>query len=860
MTTLSRKGMLEAKAPAVPGRGHGMGIGTYWLMAYAALVVVLLLALAGAATIFGANEARIMERHLRAYSGTLGQEVSNRTAAVRGQLKRWRDDPGLRAALLDGRPSILRDKEAELELLVPGALAVMVFTSEDTAPGGLAAQRLSFAGLDMVQQVKNQRLISPLEAHRVHQEDEHLAIAGPVTDVDGGEVLGVVHIMLPLSLLPHAAAAAPGQGYVLFRQRVGDQVVAVSARDVEQPPPRAPSVRLPIADTRLELLAWAPSPGLLGGGQLPMLAGLYGLSLLLAAAALGLPYHLLRRGVEADLSGMVALTTDAVAQRPLQNGRGHVRELVAATETLRRRLRELAPSHQAAPGFPPELALSAPEVAGDELDMDGSFGLELPADNGEAVAAPLGPASADARAAAGARVPPQIFRAYDIRGLVGSELNDRVFRLLGRAVGSEAAAQARRTCVIARDQRPSSAGFAEALAAGLRESGCDVVDLGVVPTPLAYQAAFERGAASAAIVTASHNPADYNGLKVVLAGRAASQDQIRGLCERIERGDFERGAGTYIELDPVADYIRAVCDDVTLARPMKLVVGCGFATASRVAPALFRALECEVVELDCGLDAEQADRRMPDPSQPKNLLALGDAVIDAGAELGVAFDADADRLGIVDSLGKFIAADRILMLLASDVLARSPGSDIVYDVKCSHHLGAAVLQAGGRPVMWRSGHSFIKQKMRELDAPLGGEYTGHFVVAERWNGFDDALYAAARLLEVLALDPRPSTEVFADFRVGNGTPELFLPLAGDAAAEIMQAVLALADQLDGVEVNVLDGLRAEFDQGWGLVRASNTQPGLVFRFEADDQIALNKIQDLFRRMMDLVAPELALPF
>jgi phosphomannomutase/phosphoglucomutase len=251
---------------------------------------------------------------------------------------------------------------------------------------------------------------------------------------------------------------------------------------------------------------------------------------------------------------------------------------------------------------------------------------------------------------------------------------------------------------------------------------------------------------------------------------------------------------------------------------------------------------------------------MLDPSQPQDLGALGDAVIGAGADLGLAFDADGDRLGVVDAAGTFIAADRVLMLLAADVLARAPGSQIVYDVKSSHRVGAEVLQRGGRPVMWKSGHSFLKQKVRELGAPLGGELSGHIVFADRWNGFDDAFYAGARLLEVLAADPRPSTEVFADFRVGICTPELFVPLARGDDAGIMQSVLELARRLDDVEVNTIDGLCIELDDGWGLIRASNTRPGLVFRFEADDQAALSKIQDRYRRMLARVAPDLSVPF
>jgi phosphomannomutase/phosphoglucomutase len=853
---------------AAPDSVDGFGLGTYWWIAYAAAAVVLLLALLGATVIFGANESRMMERHLGAYSATLAQEMSNRTSAVRGQLKRWRDDPGLRAALLDGRGDVLLDKEAELALLVPGAVAVMVFTNEQIAPGGLAARRLSFAGLDMVQQARDQGIIAPLEAHRVRQDDEHLAVAGPVTDGADGKVLGVIHVMLPLTLLPHTAPDAQAESHFVFRQRVGEEVVAVRPADAEPAPGGAPSVRLPIADTRLELFAWAQAPGLLASGLLPLMSGLYALSLALLAVALGMPYRHQRRGVKADLASMVALAEDAAAQRPLRTTRGRVRELVAATDTLRRRLRGIGSARTVAPKSAAELAALAAEAPDDraERDLDAGLDMDLTMAEGDvALAAPaVAPSSAAGPTAptpaVPASVPAQIFRAYDIRGLVGTELTDASMRLLGRALGSEAAVQGERTCIVARDQRPSGAGFSAALTAGLCESGCDVLDLGIAPTPLAYHAAFARGNATAAIVTASHNPADYNGLKIVLGGRSATDEQILGLRERILRGDFELGGGRCTRLDHTADYIRQVCDDITLARPMKIVVDCGNATASNLAPALFRALECEVTEMDCDLDPAQADRHMPDPSQPKNLYALGDAVIGAGADLGLAFDADGDRLGIVDSAGKFIAADRMLMLLAADVLARAPGSDIVYDVKCSHHLGAAVLRSGGRPVMWKSGHSFIKQKMRELGAPLGGELTGHIIFAERWNGFDDAFYAGARLLEVLALDPRPSTEVFADFAVGIGTPELFVPLAPGEDAGIMQSVLAMADRLDGVEVNTIDGLRAEFDQGWGLIRASNTQRGLVFRFEADEQAALEKIQDLFRRMMDLVAPNLNLPF
>jgi phosphomannomutase/phosphoglucomutase len=457
-------------------------------------------------------------------------------------------------------------------------------------------------------------------------------------------------------------------------------------------------------------------------------------------------------------------------------------------------------------------------------------------------------------------VPAGIFRAYDVRGLIGSQINADVMHWLGLAVGSEVREGGGSTCIVARDQRPSGASLSASLVEGLRATGCDVVDLGIAPTPVLYFAAHGRPGCSAAIVTASHNPSEYNGLKVVLAGRSATAEQLLALRDRIQRGEYTAGAGAYRQDNVFDDYVAEIERDVALARRMKVVIDCGHAAASLVAARLYDALGCDLIELDCDLDPALADAHMPDPSQPHNLYALGEAVMAAKADVGLAFDADGDRLGVVDSSGRFIAADRVLMLLAADVLARHPASAIVYDVKCSHQLGSEILRYGGRPVMWRSGHSFLKEKMLELGAPLGGELSGHIVFGERWNGFDDALYAGARVLEVLALDPRPSAEIFADLPSAIGTPELFAPVPAGEEHAVMEAVLGMADRLEGVEVNTIDGLRAEFSQGWGLVRASHTQPGLVFRFQADDDASLEKIQALFRRMLRLVVPGLKLPF
>ncbi len=873
----SRPSREQRKGLAVPDSVDGFGLETFWWMAYGVAALVLLGVLLGAAYLFHGNEARLLEHHLQTYSGAIVQELGNRTAAVRGQLKRWSRDPGLRAALLDGRTAVLRSKEGELRLLVPGAVDVMVFENGGMVPGGEASRRLSFAGLDMVQRAQNQARIVPLEAHRVRQNDEHLAVAGPVMDQDGERVLGVVHIMLPMSLLPRTTPAVDEITHSSFRQQVGDTKIFLGAEPAQPPVSGVPSASLPVADTRLELFAWASPKTLVESDLLQPLGAVYLMGLLLLGSIVWLFARIQRQGVSADVVNMLALVEDAVAQRPMRRTRGRIRELGAATNALRRSLRDLSPARTLSHRSPDEIAAVAGQAPMDErpddaptdfdpgLPADGHGG--LPADDPVIEASAVDarrsttPAAADVEppAAQALSVPASIFRAYDIRGLVGSEIDDRVMRALGRAVGSEAAVRGERICVVARDQRASGEALARALVEGLIETGCTVIDIGVAPSPLAYFAAHERGEASAAIVTASHNPADYNGLKVVLGGQAASEDQIQGLLERIRRGDFERGTGVRRTFDANDDYVRAVTGDITLARPMRVVVGCGFGAASRLAPSVYRALACDVIEFDCDPDMADIGESI-DPSQPEQLQGLGDAVIAADADLGIAFDADGDRLGVVDSGGRAISADRLLMLLAADILARSPGSDIVYDVKCSHHLGASVLDNGGRPVMGRSGHSFLKQQVRDLGAPLGGEFSGHIMFADRWNGFDDATYAGARVLEVLALDPRPTAEVFAEYETGIGTPELFVGLPKEQEQRIMGSVLGMADRLDGVEVNTIDGLRAEFDQGWGLVRASNTRSGLVFRFEADQPGSLDKIQDLFRRMMRLVAPELDLPF
>jgi phosphomannomutase/phosphoglucomutase len=456
------------------------------------------------------------------------------------------------------------------------------------------------------------------------------------------------------------------------------------------------------------------------------------------------------------------------------------------------------------------------------------------------------------------KLPPEIFKAYDIRGIVGRSLTPAIVELIGRAVGSEGAALGQHAIAIGYDGRLSGPELTAALASGIRKSGLDVIEVGRVTTPMVYFAAHHLGVHSGVAVTGSHNPPDYNGLKMVIAGETLAGEAIQDLRRRIERNDFADGSGGYSKQDIARDYVERIAGDVKLARPMKLVVDCGNGVAGGFAPALYRRLGCEVAELYCEVDGKFPNHH-PDPSQPNNLVDVQKALADGKGEIGFAFDGDGDRLGVVTKSGKIIYPDRQLMLFAADVLTRHPGGEIIFDVKSSRNLFSWVRKHGGRPLMWKTGHSFIKQKLRETGAPLAGEMSGHVFFKDRWYGFDDALYAGARLLEILSRerDPGAVLEALPD---AVSTPELHLKLAEGENYSLMDKLKSTA-KFDGArEVITIDGLRVEYTDGFGLARPSNTTPVIVLRFEADNEAALKRIQDDFRRALLAVKPGAKLDF
>ncbi|MDO9238073.1 MAG: phosphomannomutase/phosphoglucomutase [Aquabacterium sp.] len=454
------------------------------------------------------------------------------------------------------------------------------------------------------------------------------------------------------------------------------------------------------------------------------------------------------------------------------------------------------------------------------------------------------------------QVAASIFKAYDIRGIVGQTLNEAVAEHLGRAFGTEALKLGEKAVAIARDGRVSGPSLTAALSRGLRSTGINVIDLGAVTTPMLYYVAATRGdlgCRSGIQVTGSHNPKDYNGFKMVLAGRAIYGDDIQGLRQRIEAEDYSTGAGSSSELNILAEYTQRVVGDCKLTRPMKIVVDSGNGIPGASAPGILRALGCEVIELYSEVDGDFPNHH-PDPSKPENLLDLIKAVKEHGAELGLAFDGDGDRLGVVTKDGNNIFPDRQIMLFARDVLSRVPGGQIIYDVKCSQRLAEAIRAAGGVPVMYKTGHSLVKAKLKETGAPLAGEMSGHIFFSERWYGFDDATYTAGRLLEILSKVSNPSAVLDA-LPTSFSTPELNVPCAEGEHHAVVEKLRHTAKFEGALEVITIDGLRAEYADGFGLVRASNTTPVLVLRFEGQTQAALERIQKQFMDAILAVKPD-----
>ncbi|MEK9574765.1 MAG: phosphomannomutase/phosphoglucomutase [Gammaproteobacteria bacterium] len=442
-----------------------------------------------------------------------------------------------------------------------------------------------------------------------------------------------------------------------------------------------------------------------------------------------------------------------------------------------------------------------------------------------------------------------IFKAYDIRGIVNEDLTIETVVLIGKAIGSESIDRGERGIVVGRDGRTSGPDLMNALVEGIKSTGCHVVKIGMIPTPVLYYATYSKGASSGVMITGSHNPPNYNGFKMMIAGETLSGERILNLYERINNQNFHQGQGTSTTIDIQEDYLNRVTSDISIKRPLKIVVDCGNGVAGHLAPKLFEALGCEVVKLFCHIDGNFPNHH-PDPSKLENLNDLIAEIKAEKADLGLAFDGDGDRLGVIDEKGNVIWADRQMILFSRDVIHRNPGAKIVFDVKCSSLLSKDISNQGGRPILSRTGHSFIKAKIKEESALLGGEMSGHIFFKERWYGFDDALYAGARLLEILSSRNESCSEIFSELPDSFNTPEINIHFdkQGDQF-EAMEKLKKTANFNEGV-LTTIDGIRLDYEDCWGLVRPSNTTPCLVLRFEAETEVSLKRIREEFREWLE----------
>ncbi|MCK4674643.1 MAG: phosphomannomutase/phosphoglucomutase [Gammaproteobacteria bacterium] len=451
-----------------------------------------------------------------------------------------------------------------------------------------------------------------------------------------------------------------------------------------------------------------------------------------------------------------------------------------------------------------------------------------------------------------------IFRAYDIRGIVETALTPDTVQLIGQAFATEALSQNQKTVVIGRDGRLSSPELAQRLSQGLRAGGCDVIDIGMVPTPVLYYATHKLKTGTGIMVTGSHNPPQYNGLKMLIAGNTLYGDGIKALYQMIVEDRVNNGEGSHTEQNIIPDYLDTIVNDIKLDKSLNIAVDCGNGVAGVLATELFTRLGCNVTELFCEVDGNFPNHH-PDPSKPENLVDLQNTIKEKSLDIGLAFDGDGDRVGILDDKQNIIWADRQMMLYAADVLKRKPGALIIFDIKSTTNLATYIKDLGGKPLMWKTGHSFIKAKMKETGAELAGEMSGHIFFKERWFGFDDGLYSAARMLEIVSQHNETSSTLFETLPDSFNTPELQISFEEGEHYKFMEKFIKQA-KFDGANTITIDGLRVNYANGWGLIRPSNTTPCLVLRFEANDENSLNKIQNTFREQILAVDSTLKLPF
>ena len=837
---------------------------------------LLLFVFAGNSTVQNVS-AKSDQEELKDISTQAADKVADRIAAIKKQLNDLAQDHAVVKLFTEADIDALESEGEQKKTAFESGLKLRLLLPGKYKTDREAVPPLSFASIDLLKRAEASVSNVAAEVHSFGNDGAHVALVSRVTDTDK-KLLGLLHLSMPLSVIESVTSTFNfAETYLEIRQKA----IALS-KSGDAKFRQGMSVSVGVKGTKWNAASWNESSATAtvtevnGSAEEGSSMGLIILILLvLAVAAGGFMFY---RGKLPDLKFPAMLGK--------KSGGGPKEEVVYKGAVKAIMDGEHAGFENLVPNLPQSDRLDAqdskPGTISQGLQGDDITSIARPADmpqetvvadsaseetppeaNPAQEASPeLSPVPTPAESAApeDVEISPEIFRTYDIRGVVSKNFSAAVVREIGRAIGSEANERGQQSIVVARDGRTSSPELGDALIAGLRASGRDVIDIGMVPTPLLYFATHHLQTNSGVMLTGSHNGPEYNGLKIILDGETLSGDAIGTIRDRITNKELTEGQGGLEAADVSADYLRKITDDipVALGGAFKIIVDCGNGVAGQLAPQLYRAMGHDVVELYCDVDGTFPNHQ-PDPSQPENLQSLIAIVKEEHADLGFAFDGDGDRLGVVDGEGNIIWPDRQMMLFARDVLARNQGATIIFDVKCSRHLKTVIEESGGKPLMWKTGHSLIKSKMKEIDAPLAGEFSGHIFFKERWFGFDDALYAGARALEILTNSKGTPVETFAALPDWISTPELRIPLPEkhhEKAMQIMKNKMAF----EGAEITDIDGLRVDFPDGWGLVRPSNTSPFLVARFEAENKEALERIQAGFRDLLQSVSKDLKLPF
>ncbi len=699
---------------------------------------------------------------------------------------------------------------------------------------------LSYASLDMLKKAETTSQINT-EVHMFGTPNQHIVVIERVEN-SAFELIGLLHLSLNISFFDGLTKeVALNDGYAELTQRGGGKTLVLS-KIGDSAAKQGEATTVSVNDTRWIIAYWSGSNAVVADDTSPSLP-VVPIVLVLILLAAGVYFVMQRRGSSSGAADDNKIIYQGAVQAIAEGAHPGVEHMIPHLPKGERITANLKPVSQGLSGD--DVTMMAAPVVDPEAETVNVVDEEQTTEVKEEEL----------------QIDPVIFRAYDIRGIAGETLTEEAVYEIGRAIGTMAHEQGQQGIVVARDGRVSSPMLGEALIKGLRSTGRDVIDIGIVPTPVLYFATYHLETGSGVMITGSHNAAEYNGLKTMLAGKTLSGDEIKEIQRRAAEGKHTSGQGDLRHADISADYVRRISEDipVALGSSLKIVVDCGNGVAGTIAPQLLNAIGHDVIEMYCEIDGDFPNHH-PDPSQPENLQELIERVKAEKADIGFAFDGDGDRLGVIDGEGNIIWPDRQLMLLAKDVLSRNQGAQIIFDVKCSRYLKSIIETNGGQPLMWKTGHSFIKNKMKEIDAPLAGEMSGHIFFKERWYGFDDALYTSARFIEIFTNAKESPTELFAELPDGFSTPELRMPLEEEMHGGFMEELIEkMAAMLDGDFIDI-DGLRVEFSDGWGLARPSNTSPYIILRFEGESEVALERIKSDFRSAIKLVIPDVELPF